>query len=490
MNGHWHFRYKMEYLHAMVHDASPGGGLSAAKQALLKRWRAGTWSVAGGRITPAPPAHRARGSAQQHELWNLHQRSPGTSSPNISFAANLDAAVDVGALAEAVRQLALRHETLRTTLWAGDDGVVWQDIHDEPLTALSVADLSALGPGRARERALELANAAATQEFDLVNGPLARIMLYRLGPAQHLLAIVVHHSIADGWSLAIAMNETSRLYDALLRGEQADLPALPVQYRDYAEWQWLWVDSPEAQVHAGYWERRISPYRATQIPSDFNQDDRPDFTGGLKNIALSPALCQALDGLATTGQASVFMVLIAAFAVLIHERTGDRVVSIGTPVSCRDRPETRALIGCFASMVPLFVPVPADASFLELLRLVRAEAAAALTHQSYPLDIYLNKVEPERSFATAPLFAAQFGLQPPMQPFTLAGVRLEPVNLDRGETRTPLAVHLWNDGGSIHGTVGYSTALFRRSTVDAMIERYTQIIANAATDPARLVSTL
>jgi hypothetical protein len=474
----------------MVHDATPGSELSAAKRALLERWRAGTWSVASGGISGAPPSRRARGSAQQLELWNLHQRSPGTSSPNISFAATLDATVDAGALAEAVRQLALRHETLRTTLWANDDGVVWQDIHDEPMAVLSTADLSALGPDQAHDRAIELANAAISLEFDLVNGPLARIMLYRLGPARHLLAVVVHHSIADGWSLAIAMNEASRLYDALLRGERADLPPLPIQYRDYAEWQWPWTDSPEAAVHARYWEQRISPYRATQIPSDFGKDDRPDFAGSLKEIALSPGLCQALRGLAADGQASVFMVLIAAFAVLIHERTGDRLVSIGTPISCRDRPETRALIGCFASMVPVFVAVPDDVPFREFLQSVRAEAAAVLTHQSYPLDIYLNKVEPERTFTAAPLFAAQFGLQPPMQPFTLAGAILEPVNLDRGETRTPFAVHLWNDSGSIHGTVGYSTALFRESTVDAMIERYKEIIARAVQDPARLVSTL
>lgn len=464
--------------------------LSTAKRVLLDQWRAGRLPAAPAGITAAPLVRRARASIQQLELWNLHQRSPGTSSPNISFAATLDAEVDTGALAQAVKQLSARHETLRTTLSA-DHGVVWQDIHDQPQAELTTIDLSALEPGTALARAHELANEAVAQAFDVSSGPLVRALLYRLGLGRHMLAVVVHHAVADGWSLAIAMSETAQLYEAIVRGAPANLPPLPIRYSDFARWQWQWMDGTEAREHARYWEHRIRPHSATQLPSDFAPGDKPDFRGGLAVIALPPVLCAAVRGLAAAQDASVFMVLIAAFAVLLRERTGDRLVSIGIPVACRPRAETRPLIGCFAGMVPMFVTVADGAPFSELLRAVRAESASAVTHEAYPLDMYLNRVEPDRmDFASRPLFTAQFGLQPPMQPFRLAGARLAPVTLNRGQTRTPFAVHLWNGEVSIHGTVGYSTALFREPAVNAMIKRYIEIVGHAAADPVRPVSEL
>lgn len=465
------------------------GELSTAKRALLDQWRAGRWSDVPGGIPAAPSGPVARASVQQLELWNLHQRSPGTTSPNISFAAILPADVDVDALTYAVEHLSRRHEALRTTLWA-DDGAVWQQIHQEPLAGLLQVDLSALPSLAAEARALELANEAVSQPFDLVRGPLLRVLLYRLGPSRHMLAVVVHHAIADGWSLAIAMNETAALYEAYTTGATVTLPPLPVQYRDFAHWQWQWMDSPEAAEHASYWERRIAPHCASLLPPDFSAGAPGDMRGGLADIVLTPTLCAAVRRLAAAERASVFMVLLAAFAAVLHERTHEQLVSIGTPVAGRHRPETRALVGCFASMVPTFVPITGQTPFRELLSSTRAEAASAVTHEAYPLDIYLNRVEPDREFASRPLFAAQFGLQPPMQPFRLADVRLQPVTLNRGQTRTPLAVHLWDSELSIHGTVGYSLALFRQSTINTMAERYIEIIERVTDDPMQPVGKL
>jgi NRPS condensation-like uncharacterized protein len=464
-------------------------GLSAAKQALLDQWRAGRLASAPAGITTAPAAAKFRASLQQLELWNLQQRSPGTASANISFAATVAAELDHAALASSLAALARRHETLRTT-FSAQDGVVWQHVHDEPLISLTTLDLSGLRPQAASARAVELANEAACQPFDLVKGPLLRVMAYRTRPGSHLVAAVAHHAIADGWSLAIAMSETAQLYAEFTGGTAASLPPLPLQYRDYAHWQWQWLDSQEALGHASYWESRIRPHCAAQIAGDADPQARRDMRGGLADIALPEPLCAAVRQIAAAGHASVFMVLLAAFAVLLRERTQDEVTSVGTPVACRNLPQTRPLIGCFASMVPIFVTVRDDTPFDSLLQSVRAESAAAVTHEAYPLDIYLNTVEPDRDFASHPLIAAQFGLQPPMQPFLLAGARLEPVALDRGETRMPVAVHLWDDGAAIYGTVGYSARLLSESTVDAMISRYFDIIEHAAADPGQRVGKL
>lgn len=465
-------------------------GLSAAKQALLDQWRDGGRQPATPAITPRPGLRSARGSIQQKELWNLHRRTRATSSSNISFAATVDADLDREAFARAVELLALRHEILRSTLSVDDNDVVWQHVHDEPLATLIHHDLSDLAPDDAFARARDMADAAAQEPFDLRTGPLVRPMLFRLGGGRSMVAVVVHHAVADGWSLAVAMREITHLYDALSTGLPTDLPPLPVQYKDFADWQWRWMDTEEAAGHARYWEGKVSRHKATLLPTDFPRGERKDLTGGLAELRLSPELTAAVREVAQQEQASVFVVLLSAFTVLMRGLTGAPVVSVGTPVACRNRPETHPLIGCFASLVPMVATVDDDASFRDHVRVVRGEAADAVTHEEFCLDMYLNRVEPDRDFAGMPLYAAMFGMQPPMQPFELAGTRLAPVDLDRGETRTPFAVHLWNTDPAIHGTVGYSRSLFRPATVQTMIDNYLAIVRSGTADPSRPVREL
>jgi NRPS condensation-like uncharacterized protein len=459
-------------------------GLSSAKQALLRRWRDGGGLPVAAGITADPARRTARGSIQQKELWNLHRRTRATSSSNISFAAIVDAEIDRESFARAVTLLSRRHEILRTSLSVDDNDVVWQHVHDEPVISLIHHDLTGLAPDEAFVRASELANRAASRPFDLGGGPLVRPMLFRLAPGRSMVAVVAHHAVADGWSLAVAMHDITTAYEALAHGKPVDLPPLPLQYKDFSDWQWRWMDSAEAREHARYWEQKMISHKAALLPTDFPRGERKDLRGGLVELSLAEDLTAAVREVARVEQASVFVVLLAAFTVLLRERTGSPVVSVGTPVACRNRPETHPLIGCFASLVPLVMTVEDDASFAELVRAVRAEAAEAITHEEFCLDMYLNRVEPDRDFVGMPLYAAMFGMQPPMQPFELAGARLRPVDLDRGETRTPFAVHLWNTDPRIQGTVGYALSLFRAETVQTMIEQYRAIVRAGTADPA------
>ncbi|MEV0764760.1 condensation domain-containing protein [Nocardia sp. NPDC050435] len=464
--------------------------LSPVKRALLEQWRTGRRVTSPQDITRHPAGSATRGSIQQKELWNLHQRSTGTTSSNITFAGTVAAALDAGALREAVAALTRRHEILRTTLSVDDNDTVWQHVHPEPLTELTVTDLSTLDPQKALARARALANEAAAKPFDLSAGPLLRPVLYQLGPDQSMLALIVHHAVADGWSLAIAMQEISQYYEALIDARHHRPESMSVQYKDFSEWQWRWMDSPEALAHARYWEDKMSQHVATLLPTDFPRGEKKDLRGGLLELNLTADLSTAVRELAQREQASVYMVLFAAFVVLLREQTDEAVVSIGTPVAGRNRPETHQLIGCFASMVPTVTTVDDQKPFRDLLRVVRAELANAVAYEEYSLDMYLNWVEPDRDFVSKPMYAAMFGMQPPMRTFELAGARVRPINLDRGETRTPIAVHLWNAEPMIHGTVGYARALFRDSTVESMITRYVEILRSATGDPGRRVRDL
>ncbi|TCO61929.1 condensation domain-containing protein [Actinocrispum wychmicini] len=463
-----------------------GRELSAAKQALLARWRSGQVPAAPVEITPGPPPDGpVRASIQQKELWDLYDLAPGSSSSNISYAATVNSDVDAGALATAIDQLSLRHETLRTTITF--DGLAWQHIHDQPRPELETVDLSSLPPGEALAEAHRMANALAQQGFHITTPPLVRVVLYRLGPGRHLIAVVANHAVADGWSLAIAMKETTQIYDALLSAKTPDLAPLPVQYRDYARWQWQWMDSEEALRHAHYWEKVLRPVSATRLPTDFPRGANRDLRAGLAQMALSPELSAAVRRLAQAEQVSLFTVLFTAFAVLVRERTGDPLVSVGTPAVSRPHPQTLPLIGFFASVVPLCTVIEDGDTFHRLLHRVRDVASDAMTHQDFALPMYLNRVEVDRDFAHHPLYTAMFVLQPPMPAFELAGAPLKPVNLDRGEMFSNFAVHLWNTEPAIHGTIGYSTSAFRRSTIDEIIDRYLDILHHATADPARLV---
>ncbi|MEV4211204.1 condensation domain-containing protein [Micromonospora sp. NPDC049662] len=456
-------------------------GMSAAKRALLAQWREGRVPTTPTGITAGPPASRARASMQQKELWDLHRRNTDTSSSNISFAALIDAEVDAGALAGAVDLLARRHETLRTTLSV--DRVVWQDIHDEPLLRLETIDLTDVPPDAAQARAIELANELAAQPFDITTPPLARAVLYRLGPGQSLLAVVASHVVADGWSLAIAMQETTRLYDSLIEGATPDLPPLPAQYRDYAAWQWRWMDSPAAREHARYWEKRLRPISATRLPVDRPRGDAPDLRAGTVRIELTSELSAAARRLAQAEQASLFTVLLTAFMMLLRERTGDPLVSVAAPMASRPDPLTHPMIGFFASVVPLCTTINGDETFRTVLSRVRTVANEAQAHQDFALPMYLNLVEPDRDFVSSPMYTANFVLQPPMQPFKLAGTHLESVTLDRAEMLSSFAIHLWNSEPRIHGTVCYARSAFLESTIGAIVARYLTILERVTDDP-------
>lgn len=463
-------------------------GMSAAKQALLARWRTGRVPTAPAGITAGPPVSRARASMQQKELWDIHERQPGTSSSNISYAAWVDAEVDAGALAEAIDLLARRHETLRTTLSL--DGIIWQDIHDEPLLRLETVDLSDLPSDTARDRAYDLANALAGEPIDITTPPLARTVLYRLGPGRHLLAVVANHAVADGWSLAIAMRETTQLYDAVVAGVPPDLPPLPAQYRDYAAWQWRWMDSPAAREHAAFWEQRLRPISATRLPTDRPREGVRDLRAGTVRVELTSELSAAARRLAQTEQASLFTVLLTAFMTLLRERTGDPLVSVASPAASRPDPKTHPMIGFFASVVPLCTTINGGETFRDLLARVRSVCNAALAHQEFALPMYLNLVEPDRDFAHHPLYTANFVLQPPMQPFDLAGARLRPVILDRAEMLSSFAMHLWNSEPRVHGTICYARNAFFESTIEAMAARYTAILDRATREPDTRVDDL
>jgi hypothetical protein len=413
---------------------------------------------------------------------------PGTTRNNISYAAIIDADIDADAFGAAIDLLARRHETLRTTL-VFEDNMTWQIIHDEPLGKLETADFSDLPLELARQRASDRAHDMAATPCDVATGPLVRVALLRLAPRLHMVAVVAHHAVADGWSLAIAMQEVATLYQSVLDGTEPELRELPIQYRDYAEWEYQWLQTQEAKEHAEYWDNRLRHIAAPRLPRDHGEPPA-ERSGGIAAVSLSPELTAAVREFASGHDVSVYNVLLAAVGLLIAERTGREDVYIGTAVANRHEPQTHQLIGLFAGVVPILFTAPPHGTFSSLAREVRASCANALSHEAFPLSMYLGRVEVGRDLRERPLYTAVFVLQPPMLPFTLGGKTFSPVQLDRGAAMSEFTLHLWDRGSVISGNVGYSARVISDVTAGAMIARYLEILSRAMADPGRPLAEL
>jgi hypothetical protein len=463
--------------------------LSEAKQALLARWREGRAGTIAARpgATLLVSASRARASVQQYELWRLYQQAPRSASSNVSYAGIVDVRLDTAALRSAVELVFRRHEVMRTTM-SESGGTVWQDVHDELLATPEEIDLTDLAPDLGVARARKLAEEVSREPFDLATGPLARTQVFSLPDDRTMLAIVAHHAIVDGWSLAVAMREISIGYDALASGRKLVLPPLASQYRDFAEWQWEWMLSSAASEHADFWRERLHGTVAPRLVMDDQVPTGGEGAAGLLPLDLGPELSAGIHRLARAENVTVFAVLLAAFNTVLARQTGRRVVSVGSPVANREHPETLPLIGLFASVVPFQTVVEEEGPFRRLVQASAAAVASSMAHAQYPLPMYLHQVEPGRDPRTAPFYSAVFVLQPPMQPFELGGARMSPVSLDRGAGLGDLSLHLWNDAPSIHGNIGYSTGL--RAAAAELAESLKDVLAAGCADAGQPVGRL
>ncbi|HEY4587604.1 MAG TPA: condensation domain-containing protein, partial [Thermoanaerobaculia bacterium] len=350
-----------------------------------------------------------------------------------------------GALAEIVR----RHEALRTVFRESAEGEPVQVV--QPFTAplLPVIDLSGLPD--ARSAAGPLARELAGRPFDLVRGPLLRCSLLRLGAEEHHLIVALHHIAADGGSLEILARELSELYQAFAQGLPSPLPALPVQYADFALWQRRWLAGEVLEAELAWWRERLAGLPpALELPADRPRPARQSFRGGLRHRRLEPGAGADLAALSRRHGATLFMTLAAAFDTLLLRYTGEEDLAVGTPIAGRGGAEIQGLIGFFVNTLVLRTGLGGDPSFAELLRRVRATALAAYAHQDLPFEKLVEELAPVRDLSRSPLFQVVFALEAERAALAElgSGVTLEPlaVTLDSAKFDLTLAVESTAEG--------------------------------------------
>ncbi|HST62886.1 MAG TPA: amino acid adenylation domain-containing protein, partial [Longimicrobium sp.] len=429
-------------------------------------------------------------SFAQERFWFL-DRMPGGGSYVIPLFLRLGGTLDGSALERALGEIVRRHEVLRTVFREGDEGPV-QVVAPFGGFTLPVEDLSALSPEEREETVGRRADEAAARPFDLSEGPLFRAGLLRLGEAEHVLLLAVHHAVADGWSMNVLAAELSALYGAFREGRPSPLPELPLQYADYAAWQRKHLSGAALEGELAWWKERLAGAPALlELPADHPRPAVMAFRGAWEPIQLPAALLDGLQGLARREGATLFMVLLGAFQSVLARWAGSDDVVVGTTVAGRTRGETEGLVGLFMNTLALRTDLSGDPPFREVLRRVRDVTLGAYEHQELPFEKLVAELRPERSLSHTPVFQVLFELHNTGgEGAGLPGLTACTVGADVVGLKADLSVALTATPEGLSGVLLYDTDLFEAATARRMIGHLGHVLEQVAGDPERRLSRL
>ena len=436
-----------------------------------------------GRPFPASPPQR--------RLWFLAQVGGDSAVYNVPVTVALRGELDHEAIAWALARVVERHESLRTT-FESVDGAVCQRLHAALPFALDEADFSALPAEHAQAAADAALAASATAPFDLARGPLLRARLIRLARDHHLLTIVIHHIVCDGWSLAVLARELETLYSARRRGEADPLPPLPVQYADYAVWLEQRLSGERLVREAAYWRETLSGAPPLlELPTDRRRPAEQDFTGALLPLTIDAALTAQLRALGARHGATLYMLLLAAWAVVLSRLSGQTDLVIGSPVANRGRRETQDQIGFFVNTLALRLALDDDPTIETLLARTKAVVLAAQEHGELPFEQVVEQVNPARSLAYTPVFQVAFAWHNDTDwDLRFEGMSARMLEPAMSAAKFDLNLSMIEQGDAIAGVIEYATALFDEATIARHAGYLLAVLRGMVADDAQAASRL
>jgi len=421
-------------------------------------------------IRPYPRGDAADGlptSWAQQRLWFIDQLEGGTAAYNTGLAFTLRGKLDQRALQETLDALLKRHEVLRT-VFVAMDGEPRQEIASDGRFALTVIDLSGYDAAD-REAQIRLHNIEESQtKFDLCRGPLIRGRLLRVKKNEHILVIMMHHTICDAWSKGVMIREFAELYTAFSERRESSLAPLPIQYADYAQWQRQWLQGEELDRQLSYWRARLEGAAPQlELPTDRPRPAVQSHRGDRVRIVLDEQLSAKLKSLAHRHDMTLYMVLYGAWAALLSRLSGQEDVVIGTVIANRHRPELESLIGFFVNTLALRFTVRSDSSLEELFDHVKEVTLGAYDHQDIPFERVVEALQPERSTSRHPIFQAMYVFQSLSQgALTLPGLTATFDDSVYESSKFDLLLSMGEQGEEIYGSLEYSTDLFDRETAE------------------------
>jgi len=423
-------------------------------------------------------------SYAQERIWFLAQMDPCDPAYQISGSVRFTGVLDVAALQASFDEIVSRHESLRTT-FRSVDGALMQVISPEATVRLELKSV-------ADNEILEKAAAIASKPFNLEAGPLLRIALLQSRPDCHLLLLTIHHSIADGWSLMVLIREVMELYGSLVNGAPAKLEKLPIQYADYSYWQRKWLSGGGLEPAIEHWKKKLNDLQATVLPADYIRPAVSKHAGKRLTRQLSQTVSQGLLRICQLEQTTLFMVLLAAFKILLHRHTGMDEIVLGAPVAGRKRVELERLIGCFLNTVVLRTRIRENGSFLDVLKDVREVGLEAYSYEDVPFEKIQGALNLERGSGTVPLFNILFNMLsfPEALEIQFPGVQAELVDVPDNSAKFDLTLYAANQRGAITVSLVYDAELFTQERMHELLAQYELLLEQVSQNPSRNINSI
>ncbi|HEY0602391.1 MAG TPA: amino acid adenylation domain-containing protein [Herpetosiphonaceae bacterium] len=437
---------------------------------------------------PIPPRTGDRSHAElsfaQQRLWFLNQLEPDSPFYNVYAVVRLAGPLDVDALQRAVDAIVQRHEILRTIFPLVADQAV-QAILPKSTVALAVVDL--LDPATL----MQAVHDEILRPFDLSQTPPLRARLLRLHEQDHVLIVTLHHIITDGWAMKLFIRELTLFYHGFTTEEPPVLPALPIQYADYAVWQRQWMQGQILEDQLAYWRAQLADLPTVDLPTDHPRPVVQTFRGARRTFAVPQTISVRLAALAQSENATLFMTLLAAFDVLLARYSSQDEIVVGSPIAGRQRAESINLIGCFINTLILRADLSGNPTFRELLGRVRQTCLGAYAHQDLPFEKLVEELHPARDLSHNPLFQIMFILQDnPASDGPQSEVALEALTIESETTLFDLTLSFTDTAAGLMGALEYNTDLFEAATAERLIGHLLLLLEHCSAAPDTRIDRL
>ncbi|MEH2262094.1 amino acid adenylation domain-containing protein [Nostoc sp.] len=426
-------------------------------------------------------------SFAQQRMWFLYQLESQSPFYNEGFQLRVEGILNVEVLQQSINEIIHRHEILRTTFPA-IEGKPLQVISRNLAINIPMLDLQGLEESEVQQ----IVTKEARQPFDLNNDPLLRVTLLQLGSESHLLVLIMHHIITDGWSMGIFIQELSLLYRAFTLNSPLLLPKLPIQYADFAVWQRQWLTEEVQKQQLNYWKQQLAGAPPLlELPTDKPRPAVQTFCGATQEFQIDRNLSEQIKIFSQQSGATLFHTLLAAFVVLMFRYSGQDDICIGSPIANRNRREIEPLIGFFVNTLVLRHQIEGNPSFSEFLSQVRQVATSAYTHQDVPFEQVVEALQPERSLSYNPLFQVVFVLENfLLDTLELPDVTMTPQFIERGTSQFDLTLAVWDTKEGLIGWWEYNSDLFEPDTIARMTSHFQTLLAAIIANPNQPIGEL
>lgn len=449
---------------------------------------AGTSSTTTGKADTLPVADRGGPiplSFAQERLWIIERLDPGNTTYNIPILFEIHGSVDLGLLQQALHAVTARHEVLRT-IFVATNGEPRQVIMPDLAVPFQTMDLGGTSDDlEFTARVREALSTASTTHFSLETGPLLRFLYFPHRDGHACLGLVIHHAIFDGWSISVLLNDLSACYRAVSEGKGEALPALAVQYADYSRWQRDIAASEAFQQQVDYWKQQLAgPLPVLEFPTDYVRPARQTWNGAVAQHALGDQLSRALEQLARNQGKTLFVILAAAWNVLLYRYTNQEDLLIGSAIAGRTHQDLEGLIGFFVNTVVLRSRITPALRFSDYLADLESTVLAAQENQAVPFEQIVAEVQQERDPSRSPLFQIMFVLHnTPRYEVEFSGLRMAGEELSNAGAKFDLTLAVQPRDQELLLNLEYNTGLFRESTVRRLLDNFVTLLGGLLRDP-------